>query len=291
MKLLKPEQFNMFGGNTAEHTFKTPSWIMLIPSAILFATCSGLLCGMINNFVSTFFWVVILSLLPIAILSFVKSFLPTLSIHNWVLKIKGRNIYVALNGRRNEPSKTGNLKVAFFNLSDVTTVREYQRLINTPGTANGKPVRWKERYLEFELKDAIPTNVREALYIENQKGPSKLQLTTKNRVFSSSILIDENKLRILWNGRSEFVRPSLQSVLSTISGLGTNESAPTGENKCPDEMLDGEFEDFLIELYQNGERISAVKSLCDQCGMSITDAVTKLESLAENQNSLQKQEI
>ena len=291
MKLLNHEQFEVFGGNNAEHTFRTSSWIMLIPSGLLFAICGGLFWGMNQNVISTFYWVVILLLLPIATLSFVCSFLPTLSIHNWVLKINGRNIYVALNGHHRRFCKTKDLKIAFFNLSDVAAIREYNRLTEIPGTENGERARWNERYLEFEMKDMIPTNVREAIYIENRKRPANLKLAAKNRSFNSSVLIDENKLRILWNGRNESIRPSLQKALTIISALGRSKPELVGESKCPDEMLDDEFEEFLIELYENGDRISAVKSLCDQRGLSITDAVTKIESLAESQASLEKNQI
>lgn len=265
-------------GLPVDHTFRAPPAGMLILPIVLAAIASGMAWALLNQHLPKVLWAgvaVLFLLIPFVIRT---NFLPSLKPTNWVLKIQGDQLLIMLRNFRNPHSVDDEPIVFQIATTDIQSVGEQTRRVSMPSNEGGRTV-WKERRLEFRLHRSVPEQFRKALDAERRRRPPAVGMVRQKYYHPSPVSCDEQTIRILWNGRSEVVTPSLSKALAVLSTMIQRHETLASESVSADCMTDAELDDLIIQLCLSGARIEAIRILQREKGYTLTKATRFVDEL------------
>ena len=207
--------------------------------------------------------------------------LPTFRPTNWVLKVCGDRIYLMLRNYRNRHSPDDGPLVVCFQFNEIESVAKQEKQICVPGSYRWQKIYWTERHLEIRLKAPVPEALRRVLEAEAARKPPYEGYSRSKRYHPSSVSVDDRTIRILWNGRHDVVKPSIDKVLDLL-GHNVSQNSAVQFDRQPEELDDDEFDDFILGLCQSGNRMEAINLLRHQRGYSLTDAKRFADELASS---------
>ncbi|MEO2013647.1 MAG: hypothetical protein ABGZ53_04685 [Fuerstiella sp.] len=142
----------------------------------------------------------------------------------------------------------------------------------------------KQRSLELKLADWVDaTDLRKAITEEvRRKTPERsfMGITSTGRVNHSSVnLVDDRTLRIHWTGPNNGMSPNVAEVIKFLSrDIQVLESVQQ-QGRNWHQLSDAEFDDLILDLLIEGQKMEAIKLMRKRSPMSLTEAKQTLESL------------
>lgn len=263
----------------ADHTFRTPPWGMLLLPVILTGICIALGWALVSGYLPCFFWASVAILAPLVPLVVAVNFLPALRPTNWVLKVRGDQLYVMLRNYRNRHFPDDDPVVASFDIGEIASVGKQEQRLSAPGSSAGREVHWTERRLEIRLESPVPDEFRQALEAERRRKPPAEGFIRARSYYPSPVSIDERTIRILWNGRHDVVKPSIERALDMLGRLVDVHGTAVLDRREVEDLSNSEFDDLILELCQSGNRMAAAKLLRRHRGYSTTEAKQLVDEL------------
>ncbi|MFT5526995.1 MAG: hypothetical protein ACI9HK_004977 [Pirellulaceae bacterium] len=262
----------------ADQTYRTPPWGMLLFPLVLLAICAGLGWAIINGHLHNFFWVVVTVLALLTLIVISEVFLPTLRPTNWVLKIHGNRLYLMLRNYRKVHQSDDGPTVASFGISEIASIGKQDRKLSS-SVGNGRRTHWAERRLEMRLKEPVPEDLRRALdtEISGRARSYKSRPTTRN--YPSPINLDGDTIQVLWNGRTDVIKPSIEHAIAELGKLVAVHETAAPDPIEPADLDKQQFDKLILQLCQSGDRITAVKMLRQHRGYSLSAAKQFIDEL------------
>jgi hypothetical protein len=92
----------------------------------------------------------------------------------------------------------------------------------------------------------------------------------------------DNLVRIAWKSRHDFVRPSIDRVLQSLSNrIAVVGSTAPAKMVDWDELADDELDNLVLQFVEAGDTISAIKLLTRRRHYTITQAKQFVDGLTE----------
>jgi hypothetical protein len=207
----------------------------------------------------------------------VKSWRPS----NWLLRIDRDGLWINIRSYLNRdfaPAKT----VIHVPYNEIARVREH--IVKRAEKTSDSTTVWTDRYMDLELLEAAPEEIRAELAEERRRHVTRSHLggfvTSRSRNGHVPVTAPENDvIRIAWRGRYDWVSPSLRRALQELRPR-VRIGEPTRDDRTDLHALSaGEVDKLTRELVESGDKLGAIKLLTDRRGCSTTEARQLVEEL------------
>jgi hypothetical protein len=166
---------------------------------------------------------------------------------------------------------------------EIACVREHS--IKRAEKSSDGTTAWTDRYLDIELLEAAPEELRAELAEERRRHVTRSHLgglaTSRSRHGHVPVTVPDNHvIRIAWRGRYDWVSPSLRRTLQALHPR-VRIGEPTRADLTDLHILTNEeFDNLTRRLVESGDKLGAIKLLTDRQGCSTTEARQLVEELS-----------
>ena len=161
-----------------------------------------------------------------------------------------------------------------------TSAMAAQRLANWNRLSARLLRRWTQHSLEIRLREPIPGEIVDALDAQRRRQPPAVGVVRKKSYYPSPVTNPDGRtLRILWQGRYDMVKPSIDAAVQTLSQYVAQHTEELLDRSKPEEMSAGEFDNLVLNLCESGAKIDAVKLLKRHRGFTTTSAKQFVDEL------------
>ena len=121
-----------------------------------------------------------------------------------------------LRNYRNRHCPTDLPVAASFPVGEIASVGKHEKRACAPGKTNWQKTHWVERYLEIRLNSPLPEELRKTLDAESNRKPPTEGFSSAKRYYPSPVSIDDQIIRVLWYGRHDVIKPSIDQALDVL---------------------------------------------------------------------------
>jgi hypothetical protein len=212
---------------------------------------------------------------------------------NWLVRVSPNGVWLNIRSYLNRGFPAA-CTIVHLPYVEIDTAREYA-CRRAEKSSDGTTV-WTERYLELQLNDRVPDELRTELAEERRRQVTKSHLggmvTSRSRSGHSPVtVVGENVIRVAWRSRFDWIVPSLKRTLRELRGrvrIGERAQADYSDlQNLPVEEIDK----LTLQLVETGDKLGAVKLLTDRRGYSATEAHRFVEELIAGPGDLLPERI
>ncbi|MCA9082149.1 MAG: hypothetical protein KDA58_16425 [Planctomycetaceae bacterium] len=264
----------------ANHTFRTPWWSMLLLPLVLLLVTGSIVWALLTHRLPPLFWASALLTGIMLLFTIRVNLIPSFRRANWTVKLSENRLYLMVRNFRNTHNADDGPVVVSWDYSDIVRA---EGLVRSRSLMHrrGRERKWTERHLRLTLRGGTPSELRQLLDTERNRRPPWRGMSRQRRYFPSPVSCDERSVSVVWNDRTEVIKPGMGTMLDLLGRLsgcdvqrtdGTASQAAAGET---------DIDNQILELCQRGDRLAAIQLVRAHHGCSLTEAVTFVEELMQ----------
>jgi hypothetical protein len=200
---------------------------------------------------------------------------------NWLLRVAPGGLWINLRSHLNRelpPART----VIHLPYEEIQSVRAH--VSKRAERTNNSIAKWTERYLDIQLVDAVPEDLRTEIAEERRRQVIRTYLwglvTSRSRQAHSPVTVPgTNVIRLAWRGRFDWITPSLPRTLQELRRRVAIGEATQSDFSDWKSLTDAQIDSLALQLVESGDKFGAVKLLIDRRGYSTTEAHQFVEEL------------
>jgi hypothetical protein len=200
----------------------------------------------------------------------VKSWLQS----NWLLRIAPDGLWINIRSFLNHEFPPGRT-VIHLPYDEIACVREHVTK-RAERTSDGN-AEWSERYLDIELSNSVPEELRTELAEELRRQVKRSHFgglaESRTRHGNSNVTVpSSNAIRLAWRSRFDWVTPPLRRALRELQGRVAVCEPSRDDFSNWKSMGDGQIDRLTLQLVESGDKMGAIKLLTERRGYTATDA-------------------
>jgi hypothetical protein len=230
------------------------------------------------------FWVVT-GVMALIVLSFLKTFLKTLSADNWLLGVTcSGDIAIKFRYFANSHFPRQDRVVLVLERAhvDIEFVRARREDMNSPGSNSGDTERATRISLEIGVAAPIAREAQEQVMTERRRQPPEQGrlVTTRSRTLHYPVTVDSNIIRIEWRSPRTWITPKAEHAVAIIARIARARAEPEQRDALDNTAVTKEnAERRILDLAERGQTMAAAQVARDVYGLSLTEAVKFVEEL------------
>jgi len=228
-------------------------------------------------------WIWILVLVPVFLIAWGLSRLATKAFadENWLLRIAPEGLWINLRSYLNRefaPART----VLFLPYVEIQHARRHS--VKRAERSGSRTAIWTDHYLEIELREPAIAELSTEIAEERRRVVESAHLgglvTSRGRHHHVPVTLPaDDRLRIQWRGRQDFVVPGLKRVLRELAAEVTVLEATVESAENPSALSAEQVDRLILERVEAGDTFGATKLLRDERAYSLRDAKKFVDEL------------
>jgi hypothetical protein len=226
-------------------------------------------------------WVPVLAVVLLFAWCLLRLAAKAMTTENWRVRIAPDGVWINLRSYLNRefaPART----VCFVTYVEIESVCKHSiRRVESNGS---RTTFWTDQYLEIQLREPVLPEMATEIAEERRRYAEGVHLgglvTSRGRHLHVPVTVTgEDRLRIHWRGRQDFVVPGLKRVLRELAAECTVLKPTYEGTQNLNTMSAAEVDQAILDRVESGDVLGATKLLRDKRGYSLKEAKEFVDEL------------